>query len=345
LQFPGSRQTCANHSGFPTKSTNPHTASGQEPAVSEPPASDYERFHHYLPIPDGIFHSGLYVTSAGRAVVRPGERYPPVRHPSLYQFDWAEGRILPEFSLILITAGHGAFESRQTSRVALDPGTVALLFPGVWHRYRPERGTGWTEKWVQFNGEFVHRLVDANILSPGRPVLHPAGWEQVEAALDQLLERIHRQPAANSLLLSLHAMRALSLVLDAVSDPAEIRLFPRRRASEDPLVASALDYVWTRSHHVLSVQDVADHLGVTRRTLERRMAAACRQTVLDAIIQCRFNRAERLLRETALPVTAVVRLAGFGSAENMRQCFLQRTKLSPRGYRQRHRPLAKRAST
>jgi hypothetical protein len=37
-------------------------------------------------------------------------------------------------------------------------------------------------------------------------------------------------------------------------------------------------------------------------------------------------------------------VAGFGNAENVWPCSLQRMKRSPRGYRQRHRPLAKGAS-
>ena len=29
---------------------------------------------------------------------------------------------------------------------------VILLFPGVWHRYRPDVDVGWDEYWISFNG-------------------------------------------------------------------------------------------------------------------------------------------------------------------------------------------------
>ena len=64
------------------------------------------------------------------------------------------------------------------------------------------------------------------------------------------------------------------------------------------------------------------------------MSAVMGRSVLDEIIRCRFSRAERLLRETQLPIKTVVALAGFGSAENLRHVFLSRTKLSPSEYRQ-----------
>jgi transcriptional regulator GlxA family with amidase domain len=101
-------------------------------------------------------------------------------------------------------------------------------------------------------------------------------------------------------------------------------------------VEAALDYIWTRSHNVLSVMEVAAALGVTRRTLERHMAAVGRN-VLGEIALCRFSRAERLLRETDLPIKAVVNLAGFGSMENLRQACVARLKASPGAYRKHHR--------
>src|SRR2546423_781954 len=96
-----------------------------------------ESFHHYLPIPDSLFHSGIYVTSAGLGIVHPGEEYPPAQHPSLYHFTWNDGRTLPEFSLLMVSDGCGIFESREAGRLPVEAGTVILIFPGVWHRYRP----------------------------------------------------------------------------------------------------------------------------------------------------------------------------------------------------------------
>jgi transcriptional regulator GlxA family with amidase domain len=81
------------------------------------------------------------------------------------------------------------------------------------------------------------------------------------------------------------------------------------------------------------VRDVADCLGVSRRALERRFGAVLGRTVLEELTRCRFNRAERLLRETDLPVKTVVYMAGFGRAENMRQAFTKQFQLSPRAYR------------
>lgn len=303
-----------------------------------PGSSPGEGFHHYLPITDELLHSGFYVTSLGRAVIAPGEGYPPRTHPSLYDFSWEKGRTLPEFSLMLITCGEGIFETRRTGKVRLEGGVAVLLFPGVWHRYRPCRAIGWTEKWVHFNGEFPHKLMDQGIISSERPVLASGDFQYVETALDRLLAAAHSNPASNSLQISLLALGALAAAFgDAPAPAAPVTAFHAEEKGADPIAAAAIDYIWTRSHKVLSVQDVAENVGMTRRTLERHMTATIGHSVLDEIVQCRFSRAERLLRETDLPIKTIVALAGFGSVQNLRYVFLGRAGCAPGEYRERHR--------
>jgi AraC-like DNA-binding protein len=300
------------------------------------PNSDSHSYRHYLPITDELLHSGFYVTSAGQGIIRPGAAYPPLQHPLLYTFKWDEGRILPEFSLILITSGQGIFESRKMGRISVEAGSVIHLFPGIWHRYQPDPKRGWTEKWMQFNGEFAHKLLDNGIISQDCPILHLKKFQAVEASLNSLLNAVHVDPTSNSLLLSL---LALGVIAAMVKDqpPRALTMSRTSGTSVDPVVTSALDYIWTRSHGPLSVSDVATSLRVTRRKLERRMAACKGHGVLEEIIQCRFSRAEQLLRETDLPIKAVVSLAGFGSLQNMRYVFLNRTGCSPGAYRFHYR--------
>ena len=45
-------------------------------------------------------------------------------------------------------------ETREGS-YPIREGSVILLKPDVWHRYRPLRNTGWTEHYVGFMGEIA----------------------------------------------------------------------------------------------------------------------------------------------------------------------------------------------
>ena len=296
-------------------------------------------FHHYLPITETIFDGGVFVTSVGAGRVDAGAPYPLPGHPSLYHFNWKDGRTLPEFSLMLITAGKGLFESRSTGAVSVAAGVVIMICPGVWHRYRPEPTTGWTEKWMHFNGELAHRLLAHGVFSLRQPVWRPNDFSLVEAALDRLLLVVQRRPAENSLQVSLLGLALLSAALaedaavagPAVEPPTPIGQTP---SLTDPLVQRAVDHIWTQGHKELAVAHVAAATGVNRRKLERHFRAALGRGVLDEIINCRYSRAERLVRETDLPLKSIVGLAGFGGMENMRRVFLTRAGHSPAAHRQ-----------
>ncbi|MEO8614156.1 MAG: AraC family transcriptional regulator [Luteolibacter sp.] len=294
-----------------------------------PQLSSTENCHHYLPVTDEILQSVAYVTSAGRGRIAPGTPYPPQQHPALYHFNWAEGRTLPEFGFILITEGRGIFESLPTGKVAITAGQAFLLFPDVWHRYNPAPETGWTEKWVQFNGSYIHSLMDHKLITAEHAVLQLADPAPVSRNLDLLIDSVHGNPTVNSSHLSLLTLGVLATALNQLTG-----LSPDTPGN-DPLVEAALDYIWTRSRNALCATEIASEIGVTRRTLERRMAASG-HSIHDEIIQCRFSRAERLIRETDLPLKTIVDLSGFGSHENLRHTFITRTNLSPLAYRQHH---------
>jgi len=299
------------------------------------PAND---FYHYLPVNDAAMRWGIYVTGAGRAVIPPGQEYPSPGHPSLYQFEWNRGRMLPEFQIVLISEGRGLFESHETGEIEITPDSILFLVPGVWHRYRPDLKTGWKERWVSFNGEIAHRLMRLKLIHPARAVQPSRQPRQLARAFDRVLERIHAHPAQNSILLSMPAMALVALAIEQATgeapqpgDQATLRL----DHLDDPVVVRTLELIWTHSHRGLSVDQIARQLPVTRRTLDRRFQAATGRSVLEEIHNCRLSRAKRLLTETDLPVKTVAYLAGFPSAERMRVLFLQTEDISPFDYRRR----------
>ena len=294
-----------------------------------------ESFHHYLPVNDETMKWGLYLTGGGRAQIEAGEDYPPPGHPSLYRFDWRRGRTLPEFQVLLISEGRGFFESQVSERQEVGPNTLILLFPGVWHCYRPDPDTGWTERWLSLNGQTVHQLMDLQFIAPTRPVCSCSNANEFSQRFDRLLSRIHSHPTENSILLSLRAMDFIAEVIEQTK-AQPLAASPQPEPIEgvaDPLVARTLELIWTHSHRPLSVDQLVENLAVSRRTLERRFALERSHSILDEINICRVNRAKRLLAETDLPVKTVAYLAGFTSQEHMRVTYRKQQGCSPNAYR------------
>jgi len=85
----------------------------------------------------------------------------------------------------------------------------------------------------------------------------------------------------------------------------------------------------------VDVPAVARQVGLARRTLDRRFAAATGRTVLEEIQFCRVTRAAKLLQETTMPVKHIVQRAGFRSDEHLRLAFQKTFGKSPQAYRRK----------
>lgn len=295
-------------------------------------------FYHYLPAQEDTATATVNVTGAGRFVSSPGDTYPPKGHPTLYQFEWKLGRTLPEFQVLLFTDGAGEFESEVTGNVVFEEPSLLVLFPGVWHRYRPLPNRGWTERWLSFSGEIVYRLFDFRISGPRLAITPVGDSERLSGDFDRLLKYIHENPQPDSQLLSL---QALKIIVEAAAGRLEYALQMGTRLNsasshssvEDPIVRQALEIIWSHSHYPMSVGDIASQLPVTRRTLDRKFADTVGHSVLEEINVCRMSRAKRLLSATDLPVKIVAHLAGFSSTERMRVAFIETEGRSPQSFR------------
>ena len=85
---------------------------------------------------------GMYLNVAGIASVALGADYPPKGHPRGYNFNWENGRILQEYQLNYITEGEGILET-VNGEFEIKEGSVLLIRPNQWHRYRPLKNRGW----------------------------------------------------------------------------------------------------------------------------------------------------------------------------------------------------------
>ena len=102
--------------------------------------------NYFVYLPDRLEHGPweCTATSVGHQNVLAGSSYPPRRHPVDHYFTWENGRVLNAYQLVYITNGRGYFESEISDRkFSIEGGSLLILFPGVWHRYSPDRKTGW----------------------------------------------------------------------------------------------------------------------------------------------------------------------------------------------------------
>ena len=104
-------------------------------------------------------------------------------------------------------------------------------------------------------------------------------------------------------------------------------------ATDDPVVRSAVAFIRARYRDQVSVDDIAEDAGISRRTMERRFRAARDRTVHDELTRQRLARARRLLQETDLSVEEIAGRSGFSDQRRLNLVFKQQFQVTPMEFR------------
>jgi LacI family transcriptional regulator len=108
-------------------------------------------------------------------------------------------------------------------------------------------------------------------------------------------------------------------------------------ALDDPEVASAVRFLQDRGCGPIGVDDLVDHLAISRRSLEIRFRKMIGRTIHEELQRVRLERARRLLLETDHSIPRVAEAAGFSSPSYFVQVFRQHTGLTPARFRKQSR--------
>ena len=109
-------------------------------------------------------------------------------------------------------------------------------------------------------------------------------------------------------------------------------------AVSDPVVRRAMQVLVERISSILSVEDWAAKVGVSRRVLERRFQATLSRSPHSMIHHERVERAKNLLTTTDLPVAIIAERCGFQSNERLTVNFREIVGMPPASYRRDSRP-------
>jgi AraC-like DNA-binding protein len=286
-------------------------------------AADYFR---YFPVAREAATWGLAVTAAGFTQIRPHAPYPPVRHPDDHHFEWSRGRVLEALQIVLITAGRGQFESIAMKPQAIEAGNAFILFPGVWHRYRPDPETGWVESWIELRGSTIDQLLRKKIVSQRVPILR----DVLPGNLESCLEAVHlkaRQPWCGFD----PELAARGLAVLAAWQMAKVA--PLRQTRIARAVAEAERYFAEHLAEPMNVSKLSRRLGVASSHLRKEFKSMTGYAPWQYVIHMRLASARRLLTSSDISLKEVAGRVGFNSAFHLSDAFKRAYGVAPAHWR------------
>lgn len=108
-------------------------------------------------------------------------------------------------------------------------------------------------------------------------------------------------------------------------------------AVQDEMVVRALHVIRERAHAGIRVDEIAALVGASRSVLQRRFRLALDRSINQELVAQRVADAQRLLRETQLPIATIAERCGFRHQEYMGVVFKAQVRQTPAQFRRQTR--------
>ncbi len=277
----------------------------------------------YRPIDNFDLRWGLKVMDAGYTNIRPGDDYPARHHPAPYMFTWNTGRRLSNYQIVFIGRGEGVIETENGGTAEIKGGDVFVLFPGEWHRYRPKRDIGWTERWCGFSGAYAEQIMGA-FFSVKSPVVRGADATAVRRRLRRIA-RLFKE--GRTACVPLLVAETVGLLTDTAPFAAQ------RNQSFSSAIGNACDELAARFDESIDLEDLSRRHGMSYPLFRKLFKAQTGFSPHAYVVEMRLNRAKAPLHETSLSVEDIALSVGFSSHAYFSAAFQKRLGLSPSSWR------------
>jgi len=282
--------------------------------------------HRYFPVNDEQRSWGLYATCVGHSVTEPGDEFPSRIHPDEYYFTWDKGRVLHEWQLVLLERGGGTVEFRRR-RFTARKGSLIVLPPECWHRYRPDTDTGWATLWIGFGGDLANRLVGGAGFNKGGEVRAIPDEHHFHRLLTDTVSDILGNGQAGVY----SAAARIPLLTAALMEDEPVGEDSRFRTSE--LIHRAQQHMLERCGEEIDFESLASSLGITYRSFRYLFAKETGTSPLQYYLSVKLARAKNLLKSSDIPIEEIAHTLGFKTNWYFAHFFTKATGISPRDYR------------
>ena len=271
---------------------------------------------------------GAYVIGAGFKTVPPAHSDLPYQHSPDYAHV-IHGQKLPAYRFAYITCGTGIFTSKPHRNEPVQAGDMIILFPQMWHHYHPSPDTGWNEYWIDFDGDYIRRLMTHQEFSQNEPVRCIGMHEDILDLFLKVIELLKNEPSEYQLLLGTLAAQTAVQVLSALKSQCY------KGHSDAAIIREAKRWLGQDSMHPKNLDQLASRLNVNyssfRRLFKARTGVSPRQFALEAKLQ----KARNLLARTETAVNSVAEQCGL-ERDYFFRFFKKKIGLTPMAFRRLH---------
>ncbi len=172
-------------------------------------------------------------------------------------------------------------------------------------------------------------LVDEKIMTEEDGIYTSGG---AYAFLNLILHLIEKYAGRDIAIL---ASKAFSIDIDRNSQSAFI-IFEGQKDHEDEKIIKAQRFIENHYEDTIRVDNLAEQIALSRRTLERRFKKATGNTVTEYMQRVKVEAAKKSLETTRKNINEVMYEVGYSDNKSFRNLFRRITGLTPNDYREKY---------
>lgn len=237
---------------------------------------------------------------------------------------WGPG-IKDHYKIHLVFSGKGVYKLGGTT-FTLESGQGFLTTPDTVAYYLADEDEPWSYGWFAFNGLNAQNYLSRAGLSTDSPILT---LREPEAAIGILKEMIALDNTADSKDLQLMAglYRLLAMVIESRQGKKNDQ--DSQNSTKTRYLKAALAYIETNYSRRMTMEDMANHIGISRKYLAKLFTQAYEMPPQTYLLTYRMERAKILLTETSLNVGEISYSIGYQDPFVFSKAFKHYTGLAP----------------
>lgn len=266
--------------------------------------------------------------NSGKYIIRPDTQFDAVKKTDLIIIPSLTGHAPSTTYLNKDCAMWIADSYKAGAEVAsLSTGAFLLAFTGILN------GKQCTTHWAYAN-EFRYyypfvTLVDEKVITDQDGLYSSGGSNAYWNLLMYLVEKYTNRETA--------IRTAKYFVIDINrNNQSPFIIFQGLKDHEDEIILKAQHFIEQHYLDKLTVEQVADHFFVTRRTFERRFKKATRNTVAEYIQRVKIEAAKKQLEIGRKTINEIIYEVGYADVQAFRELFKRITGLTPNEYRNKY---------
>lgn len=289
-----------------------------------------DSYRKYLMIFEQDEKWGFYVNDLGSTKIEKGEDYPVKGHPGSYMFTWEKGRTLDEFHFVLISDGEGLFESKEIGKKKIADGDGFLLFPGVWHRYKPNKKTGWTERWLGFSGPVAKQFLSNGFFNPNQPLIQKCKRTTILSYFDSLFKLFNDEPFGYQRLAS-------GICMQLMAELYNIQQINTNEDSLNTMVSQTKHLMYKQINESIDLEKIAAEFGVSYSKFRADFKKQTGTSPLQYFVLLKIEKAKDVLLRTNKTQKEIAYSLGFESDYYFNRIFKQKMGVTPGQFRTNHK--------